>query len=113
VVVARVAKLAAARTGGVGVSKAFVHIQIPGDDARKNNERYLRAECEDARAETIHKAVAAMIEHPETYSIGCTKLTDWASVHRRGRSKKTPVVRGDEEERTKEQLDEMVATATG
>lgn len=90
---------------GYVVTGAIVSIQLPGDQ-RKNSEKYLRAVTEDTRVETIRKAVTAMMKKPSDFEIGNRAADPF------GRRKATVrVIKGDEDERTQEQLDELVASA--
>jgi hypothetical protein len=54
------------------VTGAIVSIQIPGEP-HKNSERYLRTVTDDARVETIRRAVTAMMQKPSDFQIGCKK----------------------------------------
>jgi hypothetical protein len=70
------------------MSGAIINITLPGEP-RKNNDRWLRAVTEDARADTIRKAVTQMMNKPADYLIGSKRpKPTW---------KAQPVVKGDED----------------
>ncbi len=64
------------------MSEVIVSIQLPGG-ARKNNERYLRAVCEDSHVETVRRTVTAMMRKPSDYVIGNkTAKPTWAKAQK-------------------------------
>lgn len=48
------------------MSDVIVTINIPGDP-RANNDRFLKAVCEDAHVTTLRKAVSKMMAKPDEY----------------------------------------------
>jgi hypothetical protein len=87
---------------GRDMSGAIINITLPGEP-RKNNDRWLRAVTEDARADTIRKAVTQMMNKPTDYLIGSKRpKPTW---------KAQPVVKGDEDEQIPGVVNETVARA--
>ncbi len=71
---------------------AIVNITLPGDP-RKNNDRWLRGVCEDARVDTIRKLATQMMSKPADFQIDDKhKRQSWSAKQRT-----LSVVKGDED----------------
>jgi hypothetical protein len=74
---------------------AVVTINLPGD-ARKNNDRMLRAVTEDTRVETIRGVVTAMMHKPSDYVIGQkTAKPSWRTKAYRPDEEAVPAIEVD------------------
>jgi hypothetical protein len=62
------------------MSGAIINITLPGEP-KNNNDRWLRAVCEDARADTIRKTITQMMNNPADYQIGNKRaVKPWVPV---------------------------------
>ncbi len=94
------------------MSDIIVSINIPGDP-RANNDKFLKAVCEDAHVATLRKAVSKMMAKPDEY------LRTNKDVHRVRGKRRTlaPAIEGQEipgaatatEEREPDEPAELVA----